>query len=431
MEEYGGPPGLDDQDVADTTGRSLVLLEEDAEAGLRTLRSATSGAVATATDKRVEPKEDGALFFEQLGVAVVSQPLEQIREASVSAEGTAGIIAIEPERRVYTREVAPMGGVHSADYMRGYRDAVLHLTDGAAPGVAEGALALPPAAVDESQATWGCQAVKAVNSCRSGNGIRLAVLDTGFDLNHPDFAGRAIKSQSFIPNQAVQDVHGHGTHCIGTAMGPKCPLTPPRYGVADEADIYAGKVLNNAGSGTDGQILAGINWALANECAVVSMSLGAAVRVGQKFSTVFETVARRAAQAGTLIIAAAGNESQRPALIAPVGHPANCPSILAVAALNSFLQIASFSNRGINPQGGQVDIAGPGVNVLSTVPMPARYGRKNGTSMATPHAAGVAALLAEANPSARGAALAQLLVGTARRLTLPSSDVGAGLVQAP
>jgi subtilisin family serine protease len=202
--------------------------------------------------------------------------------------------------------------------------------------------------------------------------------------------------------------------------------------VAYEAEIYAGKVLSNAGSGTDSQILAGINWAVANKCAVISMSLGARTQVGQPFSIVFETVALRAAQAGSLIVAAAGNDSRRPTMILPVSHPANCPSIMAVAALDASMAIAYFSNRGINPLGGQIDVAGPGVDVYSSSPMPTRYRRMSGTSMATPHAAGVVALLAEANPAARGAALGRLLTATARRLaSLPSADVGTGLVQAP
>ena len=216
-------------------------------------------------------------------------------------------------------------------------------------------------------------------------------------------------------------------------MGPKCPRgSQRRYGVAYNAQIYAGKVLSNAGSGTDAQILAGINWAVTNKCAVISMSLGAPTRPGQAFSQVFEAVASRAAQAGSLIVAAAGNDSQRPSMVAPVSHPANCPSIMAVAALDVNGAIAPFSNRGINPNGGQVDIAGPGVDVYSTWPMPTRYRRISGTSMATPHAAGVAALLAEANPGVRGAALGRLLTSTAMRLTnLTSADVGAGIVRAP
>ena len=306
---------------------------------------------------------------------------------------------------------------------------MLHLTDATGPESATAAAIA--AAVDESQATWGLQATKVVNCCRSGRGIRLAVLDTGFDLQHPDFEGRSITTKSFIAGQEVQDGHGHGTHCIGTSVGAKCPGVLPRYGVAYEAEIFAGKVLSNAGSGSDTGILAGIEWAMQNQCAVISMSLGAATRPGQAFSQVFERVARRAQEQGTLIIAAAGNESQRPSVINPVGHPANCPSIMAVAALDVQGAIARFSNRGINPDGGQVDIAGPGVDVHSSWPMPTRHRRISGTSMATPHVAGIAALYAEADPSARGAALGRLLTAGAQRLALPSEDVGAGMVQAP
>jgi len=160
------------------------------------------------------------------------------------------------------------------------------------------------------------------------------------------------------------------------------------------------------------------------------MSLGASVQVGQPFSQIFEQVARRALKAGTLIVAAAGNESQRPQ-IAPVGHPANCPSIMAVAALDLRLRVAWFSNGGLNPNGGKVDIAAPGVDVISSVPRPTLYGTKSGTSMATPHMAGIAALFAESQPSARGLALWALVVQHARHLAIPVRDVGAGITQAP
>jgi subtilisin family serine protease len=307
---------------------------------------------------------------------------------------------------------------------------VLHLTEKLAP--ASGVAAAALAAVDESQATWGLQAIKALESCHSGRGIRVAVLDTGMDLEHADFLPRSIVSESFIDGEEVQDGHGHGTHCIGTACGPLSPAELPRYGVAHEAEIYAGKVLSNRGSGADRGILAGIEWAVTNGCRVVSMSLGAATRPGQRHSRVYEQVARRAMAAGTLIVAAAGNESDRPnGEFNPVGHPANCPSIMAVAAVDSQLAVAPFSNRGLNPDGGQVDIAGPGVRVHSSWPMPTRYRTISGTSMATPHVAGVAALLAEANPQATAAELWNLLTQTAARLPLPSNDVGAGLVQAP
>ena len=190
-------------------------------------------------------------------------------------------------------------------------------------------------------------------------------------------------------------------------------------------------MLSNQGSGADGGILQGIEWALVNGCHIISMSLGARTQVGTPYSPVYEAVAQRALRRGTLIIAAAGNDSNRTSgIITPVARPANCPSIMAVAALNSQLRIANFSNRGINPEGGQVDIAAPGVEVYSSWLMPTQYRTISGTSMATPHVAGIAALDAEAT-GLRGQQLWNHLMQTARRLPLTSEDVGTGLVQAP
>jgi subtilisin family serine protease len=435
MMEFSATGGAEEYPAGTTTGRYLVLFEGGAaEAGIAALTKATGARRVAATDDVTEPEPNEALFFEHLGVAVVDTNPQQMRQAGVEPAAE-GIIAVEPERineafqASGTVEDVP-ATARSVEYLQGYRDAVLHLTAPAAGDLVEEAGLL--AVADESQATWGLQAVRAVNSSFSGEGIRVAVLDTGCDLKHPDFAGRAITDRSFIPGEAVQDANGHGTHCIGTSMGPKTAPTGPRYGVAYDAEIYAGKVLSDAGSGSDSQILGGIEWAIRNKCAVVSMSLGARTSPGQGFSRVFEAVAARAQDAGTLIIAAAGNDSNRPTSAVPVSHPANCPSIMAVAALDSSLKVARFSNRGINPSGGQIDIAAPGVDVYSSFPMATRYRRLSGTSMATPHVAGVAALLAQANPGARGAALWQLVTTRARRLALLSSaDVGAGLVQAP
>jgi subtilisin len=371
-----------------TTGRSLVLFEDGAAAaGIEAVQAATGLEVVLAQ-----------ALFELLGVAVVDASPAQLEQAGASA----AIVAVEAERVVYALEVGP-GPISEAE----------------------------PADVDETEATWGLQATNVLSSSRTGGGIGVAVLDTGIDLQHPDFAGRAITTRSFVTGAEVQDGHGHGTHCIGIALGPQSPEVKPRYGIAYEAEIFAGKVLSDAGSGGDAGILAGIEWAVQNGCAVVSMSLGAPTRPGQAFSQVFERVASRAQELGTLIVAAAGNDSRRPDVINPVAHPANCPSIMGVAALDAQGAIAPFSNRGINPEGGQVDLAGPGVAVYSTWPMPTRYRTISGTSMAAPHVAGIAALYAEQEPAARGAALGRLLTAGAQPLSLPSEDIGAGMVQAP
>ncbi len=198
--------------------------------------------------------------------------------------------------------------------------------------------------------------------------------------------------------------------------------------MAPAADLLVGKVLTDRGTGTDSTILAGLDWALAHRCQVVSMSLGADVR---DVSTVYHVVGRRALTAGTLIVAAAGNSASRsfgePGF---VGAPANSPSIMAVAAVDPALRVAEFSGRSHLMVGGKVDIAAPGVDVFSAWRMPARYHTLSGTSMAAPHVAGIAALWSQVT-GATGTTLWSTLRRAARRLHLPLNDVGAGLVQAP
>ena len=271
----------------------------------------------------------------------------------------------------------------------------------------------------------------------------MAVLDTGFTFNHPDFAGRNITAESFVPGVATaDDGHGHGTHCIGTACGPKAPASGVRrYGCAYEADIFVGKVLSDQGSGADTGILAGINWAVAHRTEVISMSLGADV---PQVSQAYQQVGRRALNRGCLIVAAAGNNAHRDQPSLPpqqrfgfVGIPANSPSIIAVAALDNQLSIAFFSARSLTgARGGSVDIAGPGVGVFSSwnQPRPEQsnqmYRSISGTSMATPHVSGIAALWCQAR-ARKARDLWATLTQRAQRLQLASIDVGSGLVQAP
>jgi subtilisin family serine protease len=435
----------------ETTGKYLVLMREGAvSAGVKALRDKAGIRAAHTADfdkgavdaKTLATTE--ALVFDKLAVAVVDAPPEQIQTLQTTAAEGDVILAVEPERVVYAlesriglwseeddRTMTLPGTELPVQYLHGYRDAVNHLIDRL---LVEGQAREDEVAVavkNEAVSTWGLQVTKVTASQFSGQGIRLAVLDTGLDLQHPDFAARQLTARSFVRDRQGQDGHGHGTHCIGTACGPQQPRQLPRYGIAYGAEIFAGKVLTDQGRGTDKSILAGINWAITNECQIISMSLGASIIAGQTFSRIFQQVAERGLKAGTLIIAAAGNDSERPGFIAPVAHPANCPAIMAVAAVDKRIRVASFSNGGLYPQGGQVDIAGPGVDVQSAWPRPMLYRTISGTSMATPHVAGVAALHAEANPHARGDTLWRLLIQTARRSSLPARDVGAGLVQAP
>ena len=386
------------------------------------LRRAAGPRIATTLDVRsgfLSPEQaEGAdaVYFDRLGVALVNvDPRDAARTArirSAADENAARILAVEPERYVhaYGRR-APRAARQAAPQPLRRRVRPRPPSE-PPPGASR-----PPASAA---------------SAFSGKGVKVAVLDTGFDLKHPDFPSRSVTAVSFVKGYKAQDGHGHGTHCIGTACGPKSPFHPPRYGVAFGAAILAGKVLDDNGGGADGGILAGINWAITQGARVVSMSLGAEVTVDDPYSEIFEAVGQRALAAGTLIVAAAGNESDRRiGWFAPVGHPANCPSILAVGALDAKMQLGYFSNRGLNPKGGQVDLAAPGVDILSAFPMPERSARLSGTSMATPHVAGLAALWAEANPKATATELWTLLTQHARRLPLLATDVGAGLAMAP
>lgn len=406
---------LERGDDSHQTGRWLVTFKEGAtEDGVRALK-AQSMRTADArdfSDQAVQMEALGdadALVFPELGVALMSGPAAASRSMGVASQTDADspYEAIEPEYFVFAEGAAD-------DYLRGFLRAAQTIAQdlGGGAGSTPGDEAMDPAVLG---VTWGLNACRVPPSARSGSGIRVAVLDTGMDLGHPDFAGRVIVSQSFV-GQAVQDLHSHGTHCIGTACGPRAPAgNIPRYGVAWASRIYVGKVLANSGSSVGGSVLAGMNWAIANRCSVISMSLGSQSGV----QAAYTAAGQAALNNGCLIIAAAGNAA------AGTGAPANSPTIMSVASLDPNLAPSNFSNF------GKIEIAAPGRDVFSSVPRPTRYGTKSGTSMAAPHVAGCAALWAQTSPNLRGMALWNRLLASARPLPFAVSRVGRGLVQAP
>lgn len=403
------------------TGRFLITFKEGAtSAGVKHLKSVSGLRTASAADFKsaaVAFEETGdadALVLPEIGVAVVGgeAAIERGMTGMMALDADSPLHSVDPEYFMFAT------GISTSDYLKG----VLHTAqsiyaDLAEPETAEESVVTPSVV----GATAGLTACRVPLSSRDGNGIKVAVLDTGFDIGHPEFAGRSFVTNSFV-GQPIQDLHGHGSHTTGTACGPK---TPPgsvaRYGIGFKTQIFIGKVLTNSGSGTQGQVLAGMNWAITNKCAVISMSLGAQIPVQPSY-----TAAGAAALAnGCLIIAAAGNASHRPTDLQPAGAPANSPTVMSVAALDNVLKVAIFSC------GGKVDIAAPGVNVFSSWPRPLLHNTISGTSMATPHVAGCAALWAQTSATLRGNALRAKLLATVRHLGLPATDVGAGLVQAP
>jgi subtilisin family serine protease len=414
------------------TGRYLITFKEGAATEGSQSLEAGGMRVADARDFNdqdvvLEAVGDAdAVVFPEIGVALVGGDVAQERGLSAQvAEATdSPVESIDPELFVfsdvspgqYLQRVSTQTDNSPNEYLRGFLRASeliandLRLAPAIQPGLTE---------EEEIMAlgvTWGLNACRVPLSARSGAGIKVAVLDTGLDVGHPDFAGRSIVSAQFV-GQPVQDLHSHGTHCIGTACGMKTPSgTTPRYGIAFRSSIFVGKVLSNSGSSVSGSVLSGMNWAIANRCAVISMSLGS-----QAGPQPYYTAAGQAAlNNGLLIIAAAGNNFGL-----PTGAPANSPTIMAVASLDSNLSPSAFSNI------GKIEIAAPGRDVFSSVPRPTRYGVKSGTSMATPHVAGCAALWAESSTALRGMNLWNRLRSAAKPLPFSASRVGAGLVQAP
>jgi subtilisin len=343
-----------------------------------------------------------ALLFVQLGAVLTRADPDQARSLTRSARRRGLLVA--PERYVRASEVRVESGATAC---------------------------LPQSLADSALAAWGLQATRTLSSRASGRGVRVAILDTGLDFGHPDFVGRAVVPHSFMEGLPANDANGHGTFCAGVACGSRRPSDAPRYGIADGAELYIARVLDDNAEGMDGDVIAGIDWAVRHHCAVASLCLGSTVGAGAAYPQVYEQVAARALAAGTLLIAPSGNTSQRPETIEPVEHPANCPSIVAVAALDQSCAVAPFSNGDLDDHGGNVDVAAPGIAILSAAPRPTLYQTASGTSMAAACVAGIAALLAEAGPEVRGAALRTRLLQGFMRLPARSQDVGVGLVQAP
>ncbi len=242
--------------------------------------------------------------------------------------------------------------------------------------------------------------------CSRGRGIKVAVIDTGIDWNHPDLKPNVKGAVSFVPGETAMDGNSHGTHCAGT-IGAAINGAGV-VGVAPEVSLYGVKVLANTGSGQYSWIIAGINWAISNKMHIVSMSLG-----GSGAPAALEAVCNAAFNSGVLLIAAAGNAGPG---MGTVGQPATYKNVIAVSAIDGNNVIASFSSRG-----PEVEICAPGVQVLSTIPG-GGYGQKSGTSMACPHVAGAAAVIWGAHRFATNVQIWNLLAATADNLGPPGWD---------
>jgi len=306
---------------------------------------------------------------------------------------------------------------------------------------------------------WGLQAVGALTSPRTGAGVRVAVLDTGLQFEHEAFTALrtrgAIVARNFTdgaPND-VTDYNGHGTHCAGTIAGGA--VGGLRIGVAPGIDqLIVGKVLG-PGGGSNATMVEAIEWAVRQGAHVVSMSLGIdfpglvqqwvtlnglpipaatsmALKQYRETVSLYSKLADFMKDRNVLLVGASGNESHRPAYTIDVAPPAASQLFLKVGAVgllaNGSYSIAQFSNTG-------PDLVGPGVNIVS-----AKVGgglkSLSGTSMATPHVAGVAALWAEKLLEANAGAISfqdlqTEVLASAQNLDARRADTGRGMVRAP
>ncbi|MCU7729317.1 S8 family serine peptidase [Actinoplanes sp. KI2] len=262
-----------------------------------------------------------------------------------------------------------------------------------------------------------------------GAGVKVAVLDTGADLDHPDLAGRVSQAVSFVPGETARDGNGHGTHTLSTVGGSGSASGGTERGVAPGADLLVGKVLSDEGYGADSWIIAGMEWAAGQGARVISMSLGGS-SPSDGNDPLSQAVNRLTEQTGALFVIAAGNADSE----AAISSPGAADAALTVAAVDSDDQLASFSSMGprIGDYALKPDIAAPGVDILAAKAGGTAdggwYQTLSGTSMATPHVAGAAALLAEQHPQWRAGQLKDALMSSSRQLSTTAYQSGAGRV---
>lgn len=264
----------------------------------------------------------------------------------------------------------------------------------------------------------------------TGAGTTVAVLDTGIDTDHPDFAGAVTGSQDFTENPGgVQDGHGHGTHVASIVTGSGAASDGRYAGVAPDTRLLVGKVLDDSGSGFESQVIAGMEWAAGQDADVVNMSLGSDFQT-DGLDPMSQELNRLTRETGTLFVVAAGNSGPSDS---SVGSPGAADEALTVGAVDSADQLAFFSSRGPRTGDGAIkpDLTAPGVDIVAAratgsaigEPVGEDYQRLSGTSMAAPHVAGAAAILAGQHPDWTAGQLKAALVASTK--PAPGVDVQA------
>ncbi|WP_164491780.1 S8 family peptidase [Staphylospora marina] len=266
---------------------------------------------------------------------------------------------------------------------------------------------------------WNIARVVGPKRWNQGQGIRVGVLDTGIDLNHPNLASNIKGGINIIsPSRPPQDDNGHGTHIAGIigAYAQHAGL----LGVAPRVSLYAIKVLDGSGTGSMIHLIKGIEWAISRKLHILNISISGGKRIPPALSQAISAAVRR----GILVVAAAGNSGQPSGYGDTVEVPARLPQVISVAAVDKRNRREWYSGT------GKVDIAAPGSKILSTY-SGGRYAYLSGTSMATAHVTGALAIYKKALPKLSAQELKRVLF--ARAIDLPPAGVdgwtGHGLVR--
>ena len=296
-------------------------------------------------------------------------------------------------------------------------------------GSASHPFAKPPAYIEQggvsTQVTeeilpWGVDRIGAelVHSRNKGLGVKVAILDTGIDLDHPDL--RVAGNVSFVEGTVNgDDDNGHGTMVAGIVAALDNGIG--MVGIAPEVELYAVKVLDSKGIGTSCAVRRGIEWAIDNDMQVVNMSFGCASELPQEVKAAL----KKAYQAGIVLVAAAGNEGTTSGKENNIWAPAKYAPVIAVGAIDELDSRNSSSSTG-----DTLELVGPGVKIYSTL-AGGGYANLTATSAASPHITGVAALLIASGVTSN-AEVRQILQSTAEDFGLSGWDswYGYGLVNA-
>ncbi|MFD3996018.1 S8 family serine peptidase [Streptomyces sp. NPDC058548] len=254
-----------------------------------------------------------------------------------------------------------------------------------------------------------------------GKGVKVAVLDTGVDATHPDLVGQVVAEKNFSQDDTLKDLVGHGTHVAGIVAGTGAGSGGRLKGVAPGAKLLNGKVLG-ADGGRDSDVLAGMEWAVAQGADVINMSLGGPDSPG--LDPLELAVDRLSRTKGVLFAIAAGNEGRQGE--STVGSPGSADAALTVGAVDDNGRLADFSSVGprVGDEGVKPDVTAPGVNIKAPAAAGSEVAREpqnppgyvdlSGTSMATPHVAGAAALLKQQHPGWQGRDLKAALTSSAK-----------------